>query len=388
MKLTLISLVLIMTLITACSGQSAVRPIPPAPQLNQSPTVTPALSMASSPSPSAPVAPTLASQPSLPTQAEATPTPECGAVFSPAGFTPDGKYLVGIYQGKGAPGVALQLLESKTMAAKSLLKMDVPINASALSPDGKTFAWALPDFSIQLINTADGSVTATLTGHTGAIYALLFSPDGRRLYSTSADWSVMVWDVAGQTRQIAFQPVFLDRNEPGEVQGMGISPDGKTLVTIPTYGHPRGWDTSTFNKAAEYPTSMVAGYTGSHAGFSPDGKYLAIGFTSGPDDTTLWRVADAKLLWSGGMMGTFAFSPDGRLFADAERDATNRNHLVVRSVDGQTMVETLPALSDGLIMQPMFSPDSQTLVWLEGPVLRFWDIASQRVIRTYAAPCQ
>jgi len=317
-----------------------------------------------------------------------TPLPECGAAFSPAGFTPDGKSLVGVFQRMDTPGVALQLLDIKTMAAKTLLKTDEYVNAAALSPNGQTFAWALPDFSIQLIHLPDGKITATLTGHTGAIYALLFSPDGSRLYSTSADWSIMVWDVAGQVKQASFQPVFLDNNVPGEVQGLGISPDGKTLITIPTYGNPRAWDTATFKQVGEYRGGMVAGYTGSHASYSPDGKYLAIGFASGPSDTTLWRVADTTQLWSGGMMAGFAFSPDARLFAHTEQDENNRNHIVIRSADGQTVIQTIPALSDAAIMQLMFSPDSRMLVWMDSPVLRFWDVASKRLLNTYVAPCQ
>ncbi len=377
MKLTLISFVLILVLLAACSGQATV---------TSAPTLTLPSTALATETPAPGLTPTSTS--TLQPVAGSSPLPECGATFSPAGFTPDGKSLAGIYQKMDTPGLSLQLLDITTMAATTVLKTDESINAAAMSPDGQTFAWALPDFSIQLIHLPDGKITATLTGHTGAIYALLFSPDGNRLYSTSADWSIMVWDVVRQVRQTSFQPVFLDDNSPGEVQGLGISPDGKTLITIPTYGNPRAWDTATFKRLGEYRAGMTAGYTGSHAGYSPDGKYLAIGFTSGPGDTTLWRVTDSTQLWSGGMMAGFAFSPDARLFAYAERDENDRNHVVIRSADGQTVIQTIPLLSDAAIRQLMFSPDSRMLVWLDGPVLRFWDIASQRLLNTYTAPCQ
>ncbi len=382
MKFTRISLLLLLFLLPACSGPAATGILTPAPQ--------PTLPSTAAAAPSVTTAPSLTptSTPTVPPEVGAPPLPECGAAFSPDGFTPDGESLVGTYQGAGASGMALQVLDIKAMAAKTLLKTGEYITAAALSPDGQTFAWALPDFSIQLIHLPDGKITATLTGHSGNIYALLFSPDGSRLYSTSADWSVMVWDTIGQVKQASFQPVFLDDNVPGEVQGLGISPDGKTLITIPTYGNPRAWDTATFKKVGEYRGDMVAGYTGSHASYSPDGKYLAIGFTSGPGDTTLWRVADTTLLWSGGMMAGFAFSPDARLFAHTELDGNNRNHIIIRSADGQTVIQSIPAQSEAAIMRLMFSPDSHMLVWMEGSVLRFWDITNQRLLKSYAAPCQ
>jgi len=407
MKFTLISLVLILVLVPACSRQATLSTLTPTPHPTlPSTATTTAPGVTTVPSKTTTFAPTLTlrstplatetpvplpsptSTPTLQPVEGYSPLLYCGAAFYPAGFTPDGKSLVGIFQKMDTAGVSLQLLDMEAMAAKTLLKTDENITAAALSPDGQTFAWALPDFSIQLIHLPDGKITAALTGHTGAIYALLFSPDGNRLYSTSADWSIMVWDIVRQVRQTSFQPVFLDANVPGEVQGLGISSDGTTLITIPTYGNPRAWDTTTFKQLGEYRAGTVAGYTGSHASFSPDGKYLAIGFASGPSDTTLWRVADTTQLWSGGMMAGFAFSPDARLFAHTEQDENNRNHIVIRSADGQTVIQTIPALSDAAITQLMFSPDSRMLVWMDSPVLRFWDIAGKRLLNTYVAPCQ
>ena len=77
----------------------------------------------------------------------------------------------------------------------------------------------------------------TLTGHTGNVWSVAFSPDGKTLASGSADGTVRLWDVATH-RQIG-APL---TGHTDNVWSVAFSPDGKTLATGSPDHTVRLWD--------------------------------------------------------------------------------------------------------------------------------------------------
>lgn len=71
----------------------------------------------------------------------------------------------------------------------------LPVTSAAFSPDGATLATAGGDRAVHLWNPADGERRRSMEGHTRAVTALAFGPDGR-LASSSADGTVRLWTVA------------------------------------------------------------------------------------------------------------------------------------------------------------------------------------------------
>jgi WD40 repeat protein len=329
-------------------------------------------SMTISPSP---VSSTLTDTPS----ASATPAPEppCFVTgFSPITFMPDGdRILVRAENG-------VQIFNLQTMEEEEFLAAPTNLNypAVALSPDGEVLAWALEDFSIQMIRISDKKLLHTLTGHTDLVGKLSFSPNGDRLFSASHDTWVRIWDMEGNLVH-AFQPTgALDW--PNEVLGIGISPDGTMLASIPFDGPVKLWGLEDYKLVRELGGS--GGYDTSDIAFSPDGMLVAADTATG---LFLWKTSDGTELL-GGNPGinsmAAAFSPDGRFLAYGE--IGEKFDVVLSSPDGTEKIRTLEG-HPGPVGILFFSPDSSLLLSSDWVETRIWQVEDGQLMYVGKSTC-
>jgi WD40 repeat protein len=162
---------------------------------------------------------------------------------------------------------------------KTLFQRTIPNRAGiAFSPDGKRFAAAAGDNAIVFWNMGQlQGAPAAVLACVDKVHAFVFSPDGKHLATAEGGWFVRVYEVASQRAVLAIQP-------PGNsVFGVAFSPDGKRLATMGesrvvareqgmTSQVVRLWDAFT---GKEVPVGEEVRRTAHTVAFHPDGKTLA-----------------------------------------------------------------------------------------------------------------
>lgn len=106
-------------------------------------------------------------------------------------------------------------------------RLNVPMSDvldGAFAPDGRLFATAVSDNTVQLWEPDGGVLIGTCAGHKQVVQAVAFSYDGRTLASASEDGTLRLWNVSTQQEMLTVLSL-------GErVSGLSFSPDNQTLV--------------------------------------------------------------------------------------------------------------------------------------------------------------
>jgi len=245
---------------------------------------------------------------------------------------------------------------------------------ASFSPDSQTIVTATDDNYIKLWQT-NGTLQATLTGHTDKIRRAIFNPSGEIIVSASDDQTVKIWQRNGKL-------IHDLKGHKGKVTSVCLSPDGKIIASASADGTVKLWkingeELSSFKVEQGWITS---------ASFSPDGQRIAAAGTDGT--VKLWSLrkvveklqkqqsieasTDIKLLRTlqieSDKIMSVAFSPDGAMLATASAGGNAR----IWSKDG-TPLSILKHTSG--LTNISFSPDSQMLLSAStDKMVRLWNI--------------
>ena len=242
---------------------------------------------------------------------------------------------------------------------------------SAFSPDSKRLALLRAGGrSVNVWNSATGKHLRSLSAHVDEVTAIVHSPDGERILTTSADASARIWSVeTGDALLLLTSPV--------PIAAGAWSPEGRRVAGGATDGSTRIWDARTGRLAATLEAHQNAVQS---VHFSPDGARIA---TASWDSTA--RIWDAEsgaqlfVLRHERPVDTVVFSPNGSLVVTSSQDETAK----VWDVETGALVHVLEGHS-GPVFVAQFKPDGSRILTTGGDgTARLWDTATGDLVWTY-----
>ena len=249
--------------------------------------------------------------------------------------------------------VALQNEDKRSTFTPEVTSPEMAVISAAVSPDITLLATGDLGKAVTLWNVETEKPIRIMTGHTGEVYDLAFSPNGKHLASGGARaWKYHEYE-DGSTIRSEGQYRFMieDRNsyyfyfgenghidttvkiwevDTGQcittlensewVNRMTFSADGNHLVTS-SAKHINLWCTQTWEKLGRFDTVKIESLA-----LSPDGTLLAIGGTWPEQHIQIWNIVTGQIIveFPGHKsdVESVAFSSDGTILASGSYDGT------------------------------------------------------------------
>jgi WD40 repeat protein len=227
------------------------------------------------------------------------------------------------------------------------------IDVLAVSPDASWLACGSRNSTIRMIPLKGNNIGYEMAGHKMGIKSLIFSYDGKYLYSAALDGKVLKWDIAARTSTNITSGSM-------EITSIDISSRGNYLAGISTDGNVVVWNPEHNSENFKIETT---GKNIKVIKFYPGSNLLALGDVNG--DVELWDINLRKKISEVkahvGQVNDIQFNTTLKQMATAGNDKKIKIFNLKDSVDLSEPPITLND-NEGFVLVMKFSPDGQMIV--------------------------
>ncbi|MBG0858285.1 MAG: hypothetical protein IQL11_02195 [Bacteroidales bacterium] len=251
----------------------------------------------------------------------------------------------------GADGKVLKWnLDGRNQSLQIVYSGTEIINVLAVSPDEGWLACGGQNAGIKMIPLKGNDAGYELKGHSESISSVIFSFDGRYLYSASSDGKVLKWDLLSRSSTDISTSM-------AKITGIDLSSDNRYIAGVSTEGKVVLWNPE---KTSDNYSIESPGRTVRSVRFKPGKDLLAIGYDDGYLE--IWDIATRKRVSE--VQGHSAEVSDIRFNSKFSQIATAGNDGTLKLWDSDDLTSLPISFSDndGLVVAIEFSPDGQAIV--------------------------
>ncbi|MBE2282304.1 MAG: TIR domain-containing protein [Prosthecobacter sp.] len=244
--------------------------------------------------------------------------------------------------------------------------------AIAFRHDGKYVCVGSDDGSVRLWDIETGQMRKTFTGHTQAIWSVLWSRDGKHIFSGGMDSIIRLWDTATGKCIRSFD------KDIGSIRGMSLSSDDSVVLSVSEDSDVRIWDVQTGRRL-----NLLKGHQKELCRTDVNFDSSRVASSSFDGSIKIWNIESTHCLQTlkaeAGAVFALAFSPDARWVLSGSTNGVIR----LWNADDGRCLRVFEGHTHSVNDVSWSSDNKHALSCSDDQTVRLWDVQTGRCVNVF-----